>query len=553
MKKDRIPLMRLRKSVPAVMIYGSFLLAMVLTLSQKHNYYVDEMFTYGQANHQGSKEFGIEDGVIYAPALRPFMEFLSVSPEHRFDYANTWRNTASGVHPPLYHSLVHTVCSLFPERFSPWYAGSINIACALMMLYFLRRLGRLFLKDEQQMTVLSLFFVFSAGILSAVSFLRMYVMAMMWVTALTACLAGEAVRPDGGYGFYLKAALIVFLGALTHYYCIVYAVLAVCTLGVYWLLTGRLKRAAALISAMAAAGTASCAIYPAMLRHVFSEYRGKQVLENAGCASDFFFRLKTFLTLTDRELFGCLGMILLASAAVLVVLHFKGQRGDAEVEAAADARSLAKPAWLLLTLPTLLYFLIILKITVTDFNIVRFSGSSVWIDRYMFPVYANLLLVAALMMIRTAEQLKISVGRELPVLCLLMGGMTVSGWFTVGWPYLYRDSVPFLQTVAKAEGAEAVCFYTEKWFAEVMFEEAKGYESIQFCKTDNGNVKRQLLERIRESEAERLVVCVVGATGAEERQALINGVMEASGRLKDCELLGSFGYGTSFLLSIPGH
>ena len=81
MKKDRIPLMRLRKSVPAVMIYGSFLLAMVLTLSQKHNYYVDEMFTYGQANHQGSKEFGIEDGVIYAPALRPFMEFLSVSPE----------------------------------------------------------------------------------------------------------------------------------------------------------------------------------------------------------------------------------------------------------------------------------------------------------------------------------------------------------------------------------------------------------------------------------------------------------------------------------------
>jgi len=71
---------------------------------------------------------------------------------------------------------LHTLCSFFPEKFSKWYAGIINIFFALLTLYILRKLVLNLTKNKEISNIVSFVFILSPGILSAISFFRMYIM-----------------------------------------------------------------------------------------------------------------------------------------------------------------------------------------------------------------------------------------------------------------------------------------------------------------------------------------------------------------------------------------
>ncbi len=90
---------------------------------------------------------------------------------------------------------------------------------------------------------------------------------------------------------------------LTHYYCILYAVLVFVTY----------------------------LIFPAMIKHIFFGARGREVMGNAVAVSDLFSKIKI--------------------------------------------------DYMLLIVPTVMYFLVVSKITVYR------------VDRYMFPVYTNIFLL----------------------------------------------------------------------------------------------------------------------------------------------------------------
>lgn len=206
-----------------VLLCALFVVLMVLVLRSKVNLYVDEVCSYGLANHNAGPYMSIEDGRTYYPAGTPWTEYMAVDEEHCFDYGSVWANQAQDVHPPLYYVLLHTVCSLFPGIFTIWFAGLINIVFALGTLYFVGKLVRLQIEDVRVRRLILLGFVCSTGILSAVSFLRMYIMAMFWVTAVTYLLMRQTGHRQD-VRFYLPLLLCTVGGALTHYYCIVYTV-----------------------------------------------------------------------------------------------------------------------------------------------------------------------------------------------------------------------------------------------------------------------------------------------------------------------------------------
>ena len=156
-----------------------------MVIANKENLYIDETYSYGLANNQGAIEIEIEDGIRYEPASKPYSEYLCVEDGESFDYINVWKNQAADVHPPLYYAILHTICSVFCGEFSIWYAGSINIFFSLTALYMIRKIILLISKDVKLMNLVSLAFVFTSGILHSVSFLRMYSMAMFWVTWIT--------------------------------------------------------------------------------------------------------------------------------------------------------------------------------------------------------------------------------------------------------------------------------------------------------------------------------------------------------------------------------
>ena len=103
-------------TVSSFLITILFIVAMCIVISYKANYFVDEFFTYEKANYSasisyhmkkktGDLYFPIEDGKIYYPGGKALMDYVVVQPEHRFDYANVWKNEAKAVHPPFHSAL----------------------------------------------------------------------------------------------------------------------------------------------------------------------------------------------------------------------------------------------------------------------------------------------------------------------------------------------------------------------------------------------------------------------------------------------------------------
>lgn len=96
-----------------------------------------------------------------------------------------WDNQAGDVHPPLYYAIIHTVCSMFAGKFSIWYAGVVNIFFAVLTLWTVRHLVNELTQSSEAVMWGTVFFVLSEGVLSGVSFFRMYIMAMFEVTFVT--------------------------------------------------------------------------------------------------------------------------------------------------------------------------------------------------------------------------------------------------------------------------------------------------------------------------------------------------------------------------------
>ena len=206
-----------------ILLYVIFSFLMLLTISCKSNLHVDEVYSYGLANSQAQGiTMDFQDGKTYIPSSEPWITYMTVSEGHQFDYVNVWDKQAADVHPPLYYAILHTICSLFPGSFSIWYAGSINIIFALLTLYIFRKLLFELLEKTPLINAISLAFVLLPGIYSNISFLRMYTMAMFWVL-LIAYIFLKAIKAEKiGRCFWIKLCIISILGALTHYYCIIY-------------------------------------------------------------------------------------------------------------------------------------------------------------------------------------------------------------------------------------------------------------------------------------------------------------------------------------------
>ncbi len=531
-----------------------FVAAMCFVLSHKVNYHVDEIFTYGKANYpsplslQKIQNTGwvfvpIDDGKIYTPGGKALMDYVVVHPQHRFDYANVWINEARAVHPPIHSALVHTIASFFPREFSLWFAASVNVVFAVLTLLVLRLLCRCYVQDGRVVNIISIAFAFSGGILSAVTFLRMYIMAMFWVILLTYCFVKEVKEGAAGKcEFFLKVFAVTVCGAMTHYYCIVYAVLISAVYGIWLLLKHKYHELFRFLCAMAAAGIISYLIFPTMIQHIFSGPRGREVIRNAVNLSDYFSRLKDFSEIINKQLFGGLGYIFVLGV-IIVCSSFIDDvyrtRSDGQTGVPNLIHRISKNLsvhYVLLVVPTIVFFIIVSKITVYRE------------DRYMFPIYCNIILMMCLLVIRVFKLISDSKFCQVFLVCITLGIITVKSWFTVGWPYLYLDSKVFFERVSKLSDVDAVCLYRDDWCKCTVFKESQFYKSIQFCNYKNNRVKQDSFKRIRNMKPKKLIVILLQPPGKHE--IYLNDILKHSGMLNRYQKLGSFfyGFGTSYLL-----
>lgn len=121
--------------------YFLFACIMIITLSSKHNYHVDEIYTYALANH--ITDIGMDIQLAphtYSPAPTAYTDYMAA--QAPFDLSHIWSNQANDVHPPLYYCMIYLISFLFKGSASKWIAGSINIIFMLLVLWISRKLLR---------------------------------------------------------------------------------------------------------------------------------------------------------------------------------------------------------------------------------------------------------------------------------------------------------------------------------------------------------------------------------------------------------------------------
>ncbi len=201
--------------------------------NQRDIFHTDEQWSYAHANStQGAylspsvdsymrdKEHSISykwlDNII-------FHDYLTVQENERFVYGHIGENLKVVEHPPLYFLILHTICSFFPDVFSKWHGGVLNILAFTLTLILLYKLSKLVLKDD----VLALFPVFFWGFsnigLGTALYLRMYMLQTFFAVGLAyqtlLMLDEKQERAEQLILIYLYSAL----GILTQYNSLIFS------------------------------------------------------------------------------------------------------------------------------------------------------------------------------------------------------------------------------------------------------------------------------------------------------------------------------------------
>lgn len=287
----------------------------------KQGYHEDELLTYNLAN--SSKQL-LTDGGWNTP--EDFNEYLAVSENDRFDYAQVYRNQViDASHPPFYYALVHTVCSLFPETFNKWLAYSVNVLAMTGVLILLYKIAKRVTDNNLYALIGTAAYAFSIACITTTIYLRMYSTLTFFVLAfLYMTLRLYDRKNNVKFCDCLLTVLIVMLGILTQYYFILFAGLVGLVFLVFKIKEKCYKDLIKyIVSAVIGAGLALC-IYPYIISNVLGGNRG---FGSLNFSIDFvtvvtyvIYKLCTYIQILSKDLF--LNQIWLFAFCAVCVLGF---------------------------------------------------------------------------------------------------------------------------------------------------------------------------------------------------------------------------------------
>lgn len=461
------------------------------------------------------------------------MDELFDSPKGgQFDYANVWKNQSEDVHPPLYYVMLHTICSLFPEKFSVWYAAIINIGFALLILYISKKLFYELTRSESGSFLFSIYFILSSGILAAVAFMRMYIITMFWVTLIT-YLFVIAVKDGFSFRMYGKIILVSIMGALTHYYFVVYLFFLCLVMEGYLLYRRKIMDGLILFFSMCFGGGITVLIFPAALSHLFESGRGKESFQNLEMTSvsEYFEKLKIFYGFINEQLFGGILSYIILTVFVLISLWIWEKARKQEVTIDLSNLFETKDSmiqWLLLIIPSIFYLFLISKIAVYQEK------------RYIQPIYA-VTMVGISVLVWTVWKRVVSEKNQKLLACCLLAVMTVGSFNSLAWDVLYQNSVSFLKATEKYSESKCVFIYDESYRMTPAYYEVQNYKSLVGFSEENVNEFRKL----GYGDEDNLIVCIVNTCNVDNVLKLI---MNECPEINKYEKVGSFGYASTYYL-----
>ena len=452
---------------------------------QKQGFHYDEYYSYYSSN--------VTYGLV--PTDRGWKDVSEIRSEFRvlegeqFRYGLVKTMQSFDVHPPLYYMILHTICSLFPGIFSKWFGLVLNLVLFLFCYWMMARISySIFHGNKYMMAVACLLFGFQAGVLSGITFIRMYMLLTMWCLAIT---IWHIPTWEKGLKLTLKNSLCLFglvtLGFLTHYYYAVFLFfLAAYTCLYNW--WGRKDLKGSIIyGCIVCAGMATAVLlYPASLSHIFRGYRGTEATGAFFDFSNTLVRVDFFTDLMNQSVFGgALWFFLLVAMILQITLHFVMKKKNAFRGFWKENQGLAHLGFV-----TLGYFLVVAKTALLNAEEA---------NRYELPIYGfcMLLMIAAiyysiksLILCIQTEKMNVEVSKKIQKVTVCVGGILacVALVFQIAAlgqnkvQFLYKEDAANVQWAAEHKNDTVVYLYNPNnvWMIWDEAEELMQYEKIYF-------------------------------------------------------------------------
>lgn len=512
-----------------ILLYLCLIVLAMGVIGFKADFHTDEYLSYALSNHIGTFTMEVVDGETYEPAVAPFLENYAADHENRFNYSNVWDNQEMDVHPPLYYALLHTICSFFPSTFSKWYAGIINIIFVILTFRVYRGMLKLYNKNEAIDKVASVIFVFSGGVLSGVSFLRMYVMAMCLITCVAYLFSKIIVLNENNLKNYVYMFILAVGCALTHYYCVLYLMASCLVLGIWMLYGHKYKQLIGFVFTMCGSAGVSLAVFPAMWEHIFSGYRGTESWDNLKIFSlkDLENRVKTFFQMLDLQEFGGILVYLIVGGVILLFLSPLFQDKIIETEE-KEKKINCFFEWMLLVFPVITYFCLV-------------SKSAVYLaDRYIYPIYAVTLFLIIVGFGRLTCHWIQFIDLQISILVIMSVLIIVGTWSNMSWPYLYQNEAKRMGIIEEYENLNAIVVYDAIWKTQQMYPEMTYMNSSTFITEEEIG----LLDDYKYKNDKEIFVLISWSN----HESTLTEIMEKLPCVSKYEKLCEFGYHTVYRL-----
>ncbi len=309
--------------VVIILVILSCTLPSLLCVRHKTQLHVDEVWTYALANSNyrpylyvwrtgigddsvGSRFSDTEEtlsdseGVFFGKwhSGDEFRNYITVQKGEQFNYSSVCYNQSCDVHPPLYYFIIHTICSLFPDSFSVWYAFIPNLIFYVGSLFVLFFIALGLGLDRTKAVLITLFWGLSRAGISDALFLRMYMM-LTFLTLLVLYYHIKLFHDQRGK-YLVFIFLINLAGFLTQYYYYIFCFFLTAAFCIHFLKEKRIKQLVIYGSSVLGSVGVAVLLFPAVFNQVF---RGAYS-EESRIRADSFRNITSWIKLVLKDFFG---------------------------------------------------------------------------------------------------------------------------------------------------------------------------------------------------------------------------------------------------------
>lgn len=311
----------------------------VLAGASKAYFHMDEIYSYGLANHSKVQIYETEEFYDEWHTGNYYDEYLTVGEDERGDFRPVYENQKNDVHPPLFYFLLRLGMEMTPGQFSKWTGIVLNILIAGVSTVVLWLIVKK-LTGGQKVKALVLTAVVALGMaaVSTVVYIRMYELLTLWVLMTTWLHLKllEAKSGEAKTGLYVAIGVVELAGALTQYYYWFYLAAMFVVFAVRYVREKRWKDLRKYAATVIGAGLVSLVIWPWAVQHMFFGYRGEGVMATLGQPLVLLANLWTYVGVLDEYVFHklllviALGLMLIGGYVIMTQKKLTVAKGQGE-------------------------------------------------------------------------------------------------------------------------------------------------------------------------------------------------------------------------------